>query len=201
MDLKIATILILKFSFSFLVQATFDIYFKSLKCGKPDPTYAKVERCQIKAERGKKGVFYINITHPQPVTKDRNIWIHGRIFYKTSTGALYPYMVDAKAEVCEIYKFFDSTNPLMKMIVKVGMKAGTREFVNQVRKGCPIKGPIVADGFDPNAVKDYLPPIVPEGIFKIVLRAYEPRTNHTMMDGHMYVELKSHGISDRIKIG
>lgn len=78
MDLKIfknILQLFIIFSLTFLVQAPYAIYTKSIKCFNLDKTLVTVNRCEVKAVRGKKGVIYGTCSFSRPITKEMELWV------------------------------------------------------------------------------------------------------------------------------
>lgn len=53
-------------------QAKYDIYVRGIKCKHFDPEIVRLERCVVKAERGRKGVIYGVATMIKPVDR---IWV------------------------------------------------------------------------------------------------------------------------------
>lgn len=74
-------------------------------------------------------------------------------------------------------------------------------MMDALRKGCPIMAAVNISGFEVDGeFKSFLPPIIPEGTFKLILRVHD-RNNRTIANIHTIADVKTLGLSDYIKLG
>lgn len=82
-----------------MFKGTFDIYTKSLKCCDVDPEYIVIEKCQLKAIRGRHGVINLFIKFKEPL----KMLLQVKLLYRSSAGHYQPYLVDMDLSKCLSY--------------------------------------------------------------------------------------------------
>lgn len=87
------------------------------------------------------------------------------------------------------------------MVIKCTSAVLNVEMMEALQKGCPIMAPVNISGFEADTTfKSYLPPIIPEGFFKLSLRIHDSK-NKTFIYIAVISEVKTLGVSDFIKLG
>uniref|UniRef100_A0A336MJV0 CSON002151 protein n=1 Tax=Culicoides sonorensis TaxID=179676 RepID=A0A336MJV0_CULSO len=180
-----------------LIESEIELVIRSLKCHEIDREFLELEMCKLKAMRGKKGVLNIILKMLKPIPHP---YAHLRLFYRTSSGNIIPYLVNMDMDICDAKNLVADANPMLKMIRKLTSNMLPESLLNQIRGGCPITVINITD-YEPNErMRPLLPPVIPNGHFKVVIRVHDP-SNHTYYVIEINAELKTLGVSDFIKMG
>lgn len=118
----IFTIIIIFSYLTVISYAAYSVYLKSIKCEKIDKSLVLVKRCEVKAERGKKGVLYVHVEFLKPLEREMKIFVNNcaftqkkklryiknffqmrvQFFWRGSNGRFQPYIIDAVAGIFPI---------------------------------------------------------------------------------------------------
>lgn len=125
--------------------------FKFL-CSDFDETKLRVKRCELVAKRGRLGLVNFVVDYeglPE-------IYLTMKLFYRGTSGKYQPYLIDVEIDACDVAKYA-SENKMLQRILQV-----FDEFDPNLRKGCPLHGPLnISDWeFDKEAEK-FWPPVSP----------------------------------------
>lgn len=122
-----------------------------------------------------------------------NTWLLVENKFRNSAGVLLPYLLHVDFDVCTIKSGEKSTlHPILLLIIKF---LGTIAKSPFIKEGCPLRrGATVVNLNFEDIKKDFLPPIIPEGLYVLYWRIYLGKTNHTVLGIKLNIEVRSTGV-------